>query len=267
MKRKQNSGLTWEDEKSIRSIILFKDYATFHLPLAKLIGIMPAIVFQNYVQRLDRIEELEGKRVNRFIHTNVIIREYLGISTNSLSRYKKTLIEYGLISVKRKDAPSREWIKVHYDSWLDLISLPKTGRLASPKQGGYTIPPKGEIAFKRTKKKNNQKKSWSDKLVELYIQLMKEHHPRKSLIGNKQTYSKAFESVKRQNNLSPKQIKELIVWYIPKIGEPYFPMAYSPNTFHEKINKIIAAQERDNNPSFRGRTNRTLKIDNKRKQW
>lgn len=147
-KSKKTDSLILEAFKS-------KGYLVINKTLIKILGLFPAILLSNYIDKylyfLERFPDNDGW----FYLTHEQQIEQLNVGESTIRKYKQLLIKSGILETKMAGVPAKEWLKVNSDTlWSALRKtevLPSMKRRSlyrykEPKINSSMVPMKEEEA-------------------------------------------------------------------------------------------------------------------------
>jgi len=192
--------------------------------------------------------------------------EDTGLTLYKLQTCKSSFVNEGILEIKRKGVPSKEWFHLDFDLLLEVIhpkaSLRETQRLAYGK-------PKG-LYIRNNKPKNNKPKTLSPPqknelnylpLANTLADIVSFKKKIKILPKSINSWAKEFKLLIEINEVSLERVQEVLEWYRDHLGDKYIPVAESGASFREKFIRIEDAMNKENKEipstqSFSHRTNR-----------
>lgn len=261
----------------IREILTSSSFLCLNKAVLRKYGPVTAVVLSNLVEKEKYFEEhsLEGN--GWFYHRNAEQLEELGVSEYALVQAKKELIREGILQVKMKGQPAKEWFRINYivlaeGIGIDLdFSAPLDPEGLAPLDSMRLAPAKSEglILLRNINKKQNKNIfppeglgvyfSIAEKLSQA-IQSRKNirHTPSQVTNWAKAIKKLAETSLTDDTEQAIKRIQKAVDWYTLHIGEQYVPVIESGSSLSEKFFKLESAMERETettSPARKGITN------------
>jgi hypothetical protein len=114
MKRKNNEN--YQKQIEIISIEAFKSdgFLMVNKNLIKILGIIPAILLSNYIDKYDYFRRKYSNYHQWFYLTHEQLMEQLDVSEFTIRKAKQFLIKKKMLFAIRRGNPSKEWFKINF---------------------------------------------------------------------------------------------------------------------------------------------------------
>lgn len=252
-------------------IVSSSSYLALNKTMLKTYGPNTAVVLSYMVERQKYMNKKHPENEGWFFLLREKLAEDTGLSVFTVQQIKKQLISDGVLIVKRKGLPSKEWFQINYfkiaettglvDLSIARLADTKTARLADAKTARLYIE-------KNNKPRNivNQKEkdifvahafSLAEKLSGIIRSKKKINHTPSQIKGWAKSINKLVTQVLTDGeDKSIQRVSKALDWYSDNIGLPYVPVIESGQSLLEKFAKLEAAMERDKpnspNPARKG---------------
>lgn len=269
---KQNELLVIEAFKSSGYLIVNKT-------LIKKIGLIPAIILGNYIDKYVYFKKYHPENEGWFFLTHEQIKEQLNLKEHSIVKNKQFLIEIGILKTDKKGIPAKEWLKIDFEVLASLITDNEVDNENDVLQGqdpqfsGGQGPTFSGGLYKENinkgKQNNINKDSENNKLFSSSISVApkkgatvsdknKEFLPivnklvdiitskkRIKIDGyKKSSWANSVRQLCERDGVEIERIEKAINWYERHHMDDYVPVIESGKSLREKFIKLEAAIER-----------------------
>ncbi len=253
MERTKHSITPNEAEITIIESFKSSGYLIVNKTLIKEIGLIPAIILSNYIDKHIYFQNQFPNNNNWFFLTHANQTEQLGLSDHQIRQAKKKLIEACYIQTEMRGIPPKEWYLINFINLYKGIFLKKLKEL----------PLKNLRNIKETKNKENKNNNINNpeqkssgkvplqernnqylRLVNLLSRIIQTNknifHPTSQL----KTWSNDIRQLSEGNKIPIGRIHKVLRWYKKHIGEQYVPVIESGSSLKNKFSKLEDAMQR-----------------------
>lgn len=237
------------------------------------IGGFQALILSVYIDLYARRKDKNSKW---FVCTHKHLEETLSLSNRVIRRYKRELVERGLLILKFNGSPAKEWVKINFTEITNLVSSaltkPSSQALTKPSSqqvvvepGSTTVKPllnvspnetvnpePGDATIRYNTRYNNtisgvradhgEKHLVLSKKLSQAIQKVKNiKHPKNQL----KAWARDFRKLERDNGVDIERMEKALDWYGENIGREFVPVIESGGAFRTKFTRLEMAIERD----------------------
>jgi hypothetical protein len=232
--------------------------------LIQKIGLMPAILLSNYLEKQFYFEKTHSENDGWFFQKHSQIIKQLCFSEYDVKKTKKILVAKRLLQIQRKGLPSKEWLKINYDNILFILFNDKSLR-SSAEESSALRPEESsalnrEISYnrqilkrKRTKNivatgvatdKNNKYQPIANELKQI-VQSQKNININGQKLNG---WANSIRLLVESDNVSLDRIEKAVEWYKYHHSDEYVPIIESGKSLREKFTRLEDAIKRNKKP-------------------
>ena len=252
MKRTKQSNTNLEAEIIIIEAFKSTGYLIVNKTLIKQIGLIPAIILSNYIDKHIYFRKQRPENNGWFFLTHANQTEQLGLSDHQIRQAKKKLIAADYIVTEMRGIPPKEWYIINFVNLYKGIFLKKLKEL--PLKDLRNIK---ETKIKENKNINNSEQKSSDnntsqKRNKQFLPLAR--HLSKTIQTNKnihhtalqlKTWTNDIRQLVENNKVDVTRIKKALRWYKQHIGQQYVPVIESGRSLKDKFTGLEDAMKRE----------------------
>ncbi|MFW6272206.1 MAG: hypothetical protein ACOC2U_00285 [bacterium] len=244
--------------------------------MVKEIGVMESFLISIYLDKYQYFKQKNQLIDNEWFYLkHKTITNEIGISDRIIRTSKKKLIKLGIIEVKLKGAPPKEYIKINFDIIFTYLigneqvneknpNLTKPLGLNLTKPSGLNLTKPSGFNYNNNKVNNNKQilnhipAEFSAGVIDKnkpfiplakklgrIIQFKKNIKLTNSKING---WANSIRLLVEQDGVEKIRIAKALKWYRKHHSDDYVPVIESGKTLREKFLRLEAAIERDNSP-------------------
>jgi len=247
-------------------------YLIVNKTLIRQFGLIKAVLLSNYIDKYIYFRENNPSKNGWFYSTHEQQVEQLGLNLDTVRKYKRELINEGILISTRKGIPAREWFKIDFNK-LAIVIEQVIGNSIEQVIGnsiGHNIK---ENKIRRTnniicdsndklspspeKNKNTPPlKHRTSKFLPLARRLSEIIRSQKRMRHTPQqitVWANEIRKLNEGNAISRQRIEAALEWYADNIGGEYIPVIESGGALRQKFDKLENAIKRDrknNQPEY-----------------
>lgn len=230
--------LTFEAFKS-------EGYLTVNKSLIKVMGLVPAVLLSNYIDKHLYFEKKYPDNDGWFYLTHEQQIDQLNIGETVIRKYKHYLVKQGILTIKRRGVPSKEWLKIHIEKLNELV-LSGLG-LALRNSEGLTLENQRAI-YNNNKNKNNERNKIFVPYARQIARVVLTKKNMKFTTKQINSWANSIRLLSEENDITSQRIKAALDSYEEYIDHPYMVVIESGQSLREKFIRLEAAIERAKNP-------------------
>lgn len=231
--------------------------------LIKKVGLIPAILLSNYLEKHLYFKKKHPENDGWFFLVHKKITEELKIKDYSITQAKKELINSGVVQFKRQGIPAKEWIKIDFNSFANLLIDENCKSQVPPKtaslEGVFSLAHNKTISNKTKEEELNYivaensatVNSKNEKYLPIAYKLGEIITSKKKIKINQsklKSWAVSIRQLIERDGVQIERVNTALDWYSDNIGGDYVPVIESGKSLREKFIKLENAIERDKKP-------------------